>query len=387
MPGADLNNVIGFVYDAASGELSWDSAGQELRRLVGANTVSLWVGQPAVGRVEMLCTTEVPDPDWAQRVYAERYFALDTWTTAVIREFATEARPRVWLGPELVPQQDYQRSEFYQDFARRLGVFELIAACAPIADGDSVFLGLHRPEGVEGFSERDRQVLVQVLPHLQRALVLRRRLSASPRAPLSTAALELTGNAVVIVDADARILFASTAAEALMAEGAAVRGSRTGPTAGATRVLGAAHKTDDAELRGLVRATSLGRGAGATLMLRGPLPAENLAALVSRIPGALAPSGPFSGAVMVMLRPLARRRSHDPRLLAGMLGITQAEAEVAAALSGGRSAEAVAAERGVSVATVRTQVRRLLDKLGVANLRELEALLASLPELPGGTGA
>ncbi|CAH0315809.1 hypothetical protein ROS9278_05137 [Roseomonas sp. CECT 9278] len=133
-------------------------------------------------------------------------------------------------------------------------------------------------------------------------------------------------------------------------------------------------------LRRLVRA-------GASLMLRGSLVADNLAALVGRIPGALAPSGPCSGAGMDMFRLLGRRRSNDPRLLAGMLGVTQTEAEVAAALSGARSVQSVAADRGVSVATVRTQVRRLIDKLGFANLGQLKALLASLPELPGGTVA
>ncbi len=382
MPGRNLSSVIGTIYEAGSDDGLWDSVGEQFRRILAGNTVSLWVGNPGRGRVDMLCTTAVPDPTWAQRVYAERYFALDTWTTAVARQLAADPRPRVWFGPELVPQDDFRRSEFYQDFARRLGVFELLAGCAPVAEGDTVFLGLHRPEGAAPFVEKDRKTLGLLLPHLQRALVLRARLSRPAAAPLSAAALEMTGGAVVILDAEGRILFSTSAAEALLAAADAVRALPTGPAPGAARVFAATDKAGDAELRGAVRRTALGRGAGASLALPGTTAGQAVAALVSRVPSALAPRGPSGCPVLVMLRPLARRTAPDPRRLAGMLGLTPVEAEVAAALSGGRSAEAVAADRGVSVATVRTHIRRLIEKLGVANLREFEALLASLPDLP-----
>jgi DNA-binding NarL/FixJ family response regulator len=65
-------------------------------------------------------------------------------------------------------------------------------------------------------------------------------------------------------------------------------------------------------------------------------------------------------------------------LLRGLFGLTRAEAEVARALSGGATKRAVAAARGLREATVRTQVRAVLDKTGAANLRDLERLLAGL---------
>ncbi|MBX9750320.1 MAG: hypothetical protein K5Q68_12110 [Roseococcus sp.] len=62
-----------------------------------------------------------------------------------------------------------------------------------------------------------------------------------------------------------------------------------------------------------------------------------------------------------------------------MFGLTLAEAEVAAALCGGATTESVAVARGVGPATIRTQVRVILEKTGAPNLRRLEQMLALLP--------
>ena len=64
-------------------------------------------------------------------------------------------------------------------------------------------------------------------------------------------------------------------------------------------------------------------------------------------------------------------------MLKALFGFTDAEVSVAQSLIGGRTAEIVAAERGVSVSTIRTQVRHILEKAGVQSLRELEAMLAA----------
>ena len=51
---------------------------------------------------------------------------------------------------------------------------------------------------------------------------------------------------------------------------------------------------------------------------------------------------------------------------------------MALALVAGRSAEEIAAERRVSVPTVRTQIRQILAKTGALHLRDLVRLLAGL---------
>ena len=66
------------------------------------------------------------------------------------------------------------------------------------------------------------------------------------------------------------------------------------------------------------------------------------------------------------------------RLLRELFGLTANEAEVACALYGGVTKQAVAAARGVRVSTIRTQVDAILAKTGATNLRDLEQLLGGL---------
>jgi DNA-binding CsgD family transcriptional regulator len=58
--------------------------------------------------------------------------------------------------------------------------------------------------------------------------------------------------------------------------------------------------------------------------------------------------------------------------------LTPAEAEVAASLSGGMRREAIAASRGASLQTVRSQIKSIFGKLGVTRERELVSMLAGI---------
>jgi DNA-binding CsgD family transcriptional regulator len=62
-----------------------------------------------------------------------------------------------------------------------------------------------------------------------------------------------------------------------------------------------------------------------------------------------------------------------------LFALTAAEAGVALAAAASHSAEAIAAERQVSLPTVRTQIRQILEKTGARHLRDLGRLLAAIP--------
>jgi DNA-binding CsgD family transcriptional regulator len=69
-----------------------------------------------------------------------------------------------------------------------------------------------------------------------------------------------------------------------------------------------------------------------------------------------------------------------------LFALTAAEADVALTLAMGRSADEIALERGVSLPTVRTQIRQILEKTGALHLRDLIRLLTGIPTVrPPGT--
>lgn len=68
-------------------------------------------------------------------------------------------------------------------------------------------------------------------------------------------------------------------------------------------------------------------------------------------------------------------------MLSEVFGLTPAECSVASSVIGGHSSEAIAAQRGRSVETVRTQLKSILGKLGVRTQAELVRMVAALLQI------
>ncbi len=401
MRAIGLPDLIAALYEAAVGGAEWGAAGSALKHLVQANTAALWVGEPREGRIEVLCTPDIPDS--ATRAYVEHYHALDVWAAAGLRLHALEepsSAPVAHLGHEFLSDADYQRSEFYTDFARGIGLRHLVGAVMPLGGRRGVAaLGLHRPHDAKPFGEAQRRAVRAVLPHLRSALHLRHRLEAAAAdrsaAPVASRALDALTTAVVVADADGRVALANTEAERLAAQGLGLRLERPAAgcrdAGGGTRVA-AANRDEAAALARTVRAVALLRAPGGGMRLRsaprtGDAEAGDVLVFVAPLPASLAPlgiaargEGPGHGYALLLARSAARAPSPPaPALLADLYGLTCAEAEVAVLLAGGATAKAVAATRGVETTTVRWQARCVLEKAGARNLRHLEQILTSLP--------
>lgn len=81
-------------------------------------------------------------------------------------------------------------------------------------------------------------------------------------------------------------------------------------------------------------------------------------------------------AAIVELRPLADRLPPEDWLMR-LHGLTEAEAVVAARFADGLSPETIAVERGVSLTTVRNQLRTVREKVGAPDRIELMRRLAA----------
>jgi DNA-binding NarL/FixJ family response regulator len=152
--------------------------------------------------------------------------------------------------------------------------------------------------------------------------------------------------------------------------------------------LRAAHREDHRRLRGLV-AGAASIGPGGAMRLRSPdrqgRPTPTLAALICPVPARLgvaarasAPGALVKGFALVLLRDLAAPDAPSSRVLSELFDLTDTEAAVMLGLIGGRSAEQVALARGVTLDTVRSQIRAILWKTRASNLRDLERVSATL---------
>jgi DNA-binding CsgD family transcriptional regulator len=259
----------------------------------------------------------------------------------------------------------------------------VVGAVVPLDARATATLGLalERPEAAEAFTEADRQRLNAVLPHLQRAVQLRRRLGhLEARAHVGFAALDALPLGVVVAAADGTVLFANTAAERLARrdQGLQLGGRLSG--------LGAAQPQEAQALRGLLDVVTHGGAGGLLRVTRHTQPP--LAVLVAPLPTRLHPTMARAPSLaLVLISDPADGPALTAQTLQQLFALTVAEAGVALALAAGHTAEDIAAARRVSLPTVRTQIRQILEKTEAQHLRDLVRLLASLPTVrpPGST--
>jgi len=381
----ELLEAVDLIYAAALNEgASWQDVGNKLMTLTEAQRATLWWADEGATPGNLLMRRDSYDEE-----YASGYVLLDPYRASardVSLEETVRRRGDVRLGHEIIPDASYVKSEFYDSFGRKSARRYMIGGLINVSK--VIPLGLHRDAASRPFSEDDKRTLSQLLPHLQRGLQMRARLSPTASS-LGAGALDTLPVGVIVVDREMRILYNNVEAEALLSDSRSGLSSvrpRPGTVTSASRLF-ARDRDDDAQLCRLVAAASRG-GAGGGMQIRprrGALPGDSamLSTLVCPALRHLSSStqpnmgtSVIHGAATVLTRHLLRPSSPPARLLIDLFGLTRAEAEVAVALAGGVSAEDVARTRRVSLDTVRSQIRTVLRKTGASGLRDFERIIA-----------
>jgi DNA-binding CsgD family transcriptional regulator len=179
------------------------------------------------------------------------------------------------------------------------------------------------------------------------------------------AILDRQGRACGILDADGRILHANAALDRAMASHPAL----------ALRRVRCSTADDQDRLRHSVRMAAEG-GAGAVTGHFG-LSADDGAALILQI----APLDPVlagPGTALGLFDPQRQTRPPPQAEILQLLGLTPAEARIAAAVGAGLPPRDAAARLGLAESTVRSSLKVIFDKLGVKRQAELVQIVARL---------
>ncbi|HWH73521.1 MAG TPA: helix-turn-helix transcriptional regulator [Methylibium sp.] len=365
-PESRICGLIGDLYDAALDAALWPDVAQRLAGAMASSSVVLKL-QGHDGSVRLLACSEnliVPERD---RAWAEDWHRKDLW----VERSVAFGMSRTVTGDELVSPAEQERSGFYQEWLRHLGIHHMIGAVLPFTDRSIGVLGLHRSRGAGPYAPAERRQFERVLQHLPRALRVGQRLAE--RTDLQSAAVEALDRldtGVILVDGTCRIVHASAMALTLLRQNTVL--------AVVDGCLRPRAPTLQNRLQSLVRATTglalgtlaeLGQALSVPRPHRMPLALEFAPVRPStRILGEQQP------ACLIFIRdpqaPIAIERLRD------LFGLTLTEGAVAAALGSGHSVEGIAGGMGIGVATVRTHLKRILAKTGTHRQAEVVTLLA-----------
>jgi DNA-binding CsgD family transcriptional regulator len=313
-------------------------------------------------------------------LYALSYAHQNVW---LARERDYRRPGIVHIGEHLVPEQQLIRTKFYSEWLQPQALHHRLCAVLSREKATAVFLEVMRPRQWAAFDQDDIERCRSLLPHLQRALRMHRRMAdLALERDAAFRALDQLPWGVVFIDEHRNRLGANrhaqeilVAGDGLSARGNTLQADLADETARLDRLLSSV----------LDQPGQQDSSAGGTLSITRPSGAHPLNVVVVPLhikPEALSERG--SVAAIFVTDPEAPVDGSIKQYLRELYSLTTGEARLAACLLQGKSVEEAAASMGITMNTARAYLKRIYQKTGVRRQPELmRLLLLGLPRLRG----
>jgi|GEM_PF-3473697 len=267
---------------------------------------------------------------------------------------------------------ELDRDPTYEWFEKRNGVRYYLGVALADVGGYRVNTSVQRARAQGHVQKADLELYGRLRPHLDQALRLSELIGTLGHdRGIGFAALEEMAHGIVVLDADARLLFANAAAEATLRGDGGLRVTRGR--------LGAARTADARALRRLIGSAAAGEGARGGWMRvthasteRGHAVFAAPLAVEDALPGLARPR------VLVAIFDLDAGSEVDAGALESLFGLSAKQAEIATLLARGQELGTVARRLDISPDTARTHLKGIFRKLEVNRQPDLAGLLAKL---------
>lgn len=365
-----LSLVDGF-QRAALGEKGWDAALQSLADATGSRGSQL-IGRKADLSVLFNLMTSI-DPDLQKRVIELQPIN----PRPPIVERAPLLKPLAdW---DVLPPEEAKRDRFYQEVLRPVDAPFFCATVIERQEDMFVTLGVMRSQSDGYITAEQRRLFSLLAPHVRAAIRLQTTLEGKSAALLAEC-METLSIPLFICDSCARVMVLTRAAEALILSGRGLElknGRLRCAISSETRML------EEAIAAAAPRILTPGPPAAKAVVVNGTASSEHppMALEVFALPRRLDTPGFASIVPQVLIVACGQRQSNRGRrtaLLQAVYHLTVAEIDIAQLLTEGVSPQEIARKRGVSVGTVRVQIKTILVKVGVRRQVELTARLNQL---------
>jgi DNA-binding CsgD family transcriptional regulator len=350
-------DLVGLIYESACEPAGWRKFLERYSDAVHctASSVLLYDADRLAGNVAASAGFDPAD----LRKYNEYYVGVDPWARHGRHVMVAGG---VFAGDGLCPGSELERSEFYADFLRPMDAFHQFCGVISVESSMASVIASLRPKRRGPFQQEELSLLTTLMPHLQRALALHRRLGwlqASAHSAMTL--LDRLPYGVVLLSADTRVVLINQYAKTVVdqTDGLTIR----------HRELHSCSWDSNKRLQMLIhgavatsRRSALHSG-GAVRLVRpsGRRPFRVLITPIHR--AAFSPLVPESAAVVFIVDPDGQCGT-PVQMLTELFALSRAEGRLAALLLEGRSLRQAAEELGVSLNTVRTQLKKLFEKTG-----------------------
>lgn len=363
---AGFSDLLARLYRGIGDDPPWQDFLEDLARWMGAAYATLIITAPDK-RLPATFLTPGSNPAF-NATYVESLFAGDPFRGLPEGEVVSYAEFMAGLPPEA--HADYRRAMAEVGFDVVLGVdlqFGAGGRGRTDAGRYEARLRVSRHSSQPAFGRADRARLRLLVPHLRIAVGLFERLQfAGAQHGLFHSAAQGLGIGLLVLDRNRTIVSSNVLADHILAEreGLHRQGDelRLGDPAQQRLIAGL--------LAGTIPPTPLPRFRVARPR-HGDLVVTARALDLSAIHAG-------TGALALFLSQPGPETSADPEAIRTLLGVTPAEARLAAALAQGHNLVTAAQRLGIAHNTAKVQLRAIFAKTGVRRQAQLVALLASL---------
>lgn len=344
-----LIDLIDRIYDLPLRPESWGEMSAALERLVRGKAAVLTQSERSVGFV-LPCSVGGSDVD----DYLDRYWTTDR-AMSRLRAAPTGA---VVIDSRLVTEGERRTVAFYREYLRPRDLHRGCYTVLSRQDGQSLILGVHRPDPHDDFEDECLRVFDRVRPHLARGLVIAHRLAETCAVrDAASAALGRTGWGMILASADGVVRFANAAAEARLGDGLTIRSGRL-----EARCAGAASELSIA----IARAAR--RTGGEATLLDLPAPVGEMRLSVSP---ARAGAQDLNGESLALILIAEADAAPDTNSLGRKYALTPSEIRLVDALVAGERLSDYAERVGVRLTTVKTHLGNVFAKTGARRQADL----------------
>lgn len=354
----DDEGIIAAIYEAGALPGQWPWVLERIGARVGAKGGNLIRG--SVSGIDI-----VSSPSIAELAAEFARLGYNSDNTRVTRCFARASHPGFLTDLDLHSIEEIRSLPMYTDFLTPHGADAGAGTVVQGAEDDALIVA------IEGFPDhaaaRDAVAFLDRLrPHLARAVLLGSRVQAA-RTETLVEAFNIAGTAIALLGGDGRVLGASESFAAAFDDILLDGGSR----------LRAVDATADKYLEAALARMQWNDYASASIAVRDR---EQFGrAVLHLLPARRQARDLFSNVRIFAL--LGRPDNHmlpEADIISALFDLTAAEARVARGIAQGHSLNDLAAEFGVSIETVRTQLKRALAKTSTSRQGELISLLTRL---------
>lgn len=351
MRGIDIPSIVSGAYDAALREELWTAWSEELFLALGGSGGLFGVHDTT--NSELIRIISMAAPARSIDEYKSGYFQFDPQIPIVSRL----SEPGVYVSSSRVEAEEKEVADYlkWQDDIAQMSYFQT----AVMELGDSPYrasICIHKTRQLGPVTSDENRALRRIAPQIERALELAFRHNEMLQSAFWDGILVGHADQIAfLLDEHGRVLRQTDAADALIErrDGIDIVGRRLAPSLVAeaatldTVVIGALKRAEP--IAGSIR---ISRPSGKRPLILVCYPLQRRSRMVAPLEAA---------ALVTIIDPQCCRR-YRTDLHRQAFGLTTREAEMAAAILAGHSAESAAASLGISIATARTHLRRLFEK-------------------------